>query len=54
MLETVHNLDHPLCHNLRHGNWLIDYTLKRLTLFPKVNTLTSLTCLLPWLSSSAG
>ena len=35
MLETVrlsNDLGHPLCHNLRGGDWLINYTINRLRL----------------------
>lgn len=42
VLDTVrlsNDLDHPLCVNLKKGNWLIDYTLNRLGLFPTVNKL---------------
>lgn len=37
LLEVVrasNDLGHPLCHNLRGGDWLINYTINRLRLLP--------------------
>ena len=37
VLESVrssNDLGHPLCHNLRGGDWLINYTINRLRLLP--------------------
>ena len=37
VLELVHSsndLGHPLCHNLRGGDWLMNYTINRLRLLP--------------------
>ena len=47
VLESVrssNDLGHPLCHNLRGGDWLINYTINRLRLLPattKVSTLVN-------------
>ena len=32
-IRTNNDLGHPLCHNLREGNWLMDYTAQRLMRF---------------------
>lgn len=32
-IRTNNDLGHPLCHNLREGNWLMDYTAQRLMCF---------------------
>ena len=29
-IRTTNDLGHPLCHNLREGNWLMEYTYQRL------------------------
>ena len=37
LLEVVrasNDLGHPLCHNLRGGDWLINFTINRLRLLP--------------------
>ena len=39
MLEAVrssNDLGHSLCHNLRGGDWLINYTINRLRLLPAI------------------
>lgn len=32
-IRTNNDLGHPLCQNLRQGNWLMDYTAQRLMRF---------------------
>ena len=32
-IRTNNDLGHPLCHNLREGNWLMDFTAQRLMRF---------------------
>lgn len=32
-IRTNNDLGHPLCHNLREGNWLMEYTAQRLMRF---------------------
>ena len=60
VLESVHSsndLDHPLCHNLRGGDWLINYTINRLRLFPaitKVSRVMNQEYPLSWLLPSVG
>ena len=44
VLESVHlsnDLYHPLCHNLRGGDWLINYTINRLRLLPATTKVVS-------------
>ena len=60
VLESVHSsndLGHPLCHNLREGDWLINYTINRLRLFPaitKVSRVMNQDYPLSWLLPSVG
>jgi len=35
--RAFNDLGHPLCDNLRQGNWLMDYTAGRLTAYPATN-----------------
>lgn len=32
-IRTYNDLGHPICHNLREGNWLMDYTGQRIIPF---------------------
>ena len=34
-IRANNDLGHPICHNLRNGNWLMEYTAKRLMPFER-------------------
>ena len=40
-IRTNNDLGHPLCHNLREGNWLMDFTAQRLMRFEGTKKVSS-------------
>lgn len=47
-IRANNDLGHPICHNLREGNWLMDYTAQRLIPFERTKKFAS------WLQSIIG
>jgi len=44
--RAFNDLGHPLCDNLRQGNWLMEYTANRLIAYPATNAVRLATFLL--------
>ena len=40
-IRAINDLGHPLCNNLRNGNWMCDYIVNRLKAFPGTKNVCS-------------
>ena len=43
-IRTNNDLGHPLCHNLREGDWLMGYTAQRLMRFEGTKKVSACLC----------